>query len=44
MQYDLLRLKGCDGAQGYLFGRPLPASELVKWIMAHELKRVLNQK
>jgi EAL domain-containing protein (putative c-di-GMP-specific phosphodiesterase class I)/FixJ family two-component response regulator len=44
VQYDLLRLKGCDGAQGYLFGRPLPASELVKWIAAHELKRVLNQK
>jgi EAL domain-containing protein (putative c-di-GMP-specific phosphodiesterase class I)/CheY-like chemotaxis protein len=31
-QLDLLRLKGCDSAQGYLFSRPLPVNETVRWL------------
>jgi len=29
-QVDCLRGKGCSIAQGYLFGRPVPAEELVR--------------
>ncbi len=31
-QLDLLRLNGCDRAQGYLFSRPLPVKETVRWL------------
>jgi EAL domain-containing protein (putative c-di-GMP-specific phosphodiesterase class I)/FixJ family two-component response regulator len=31
-QLELLRLKGCDSAQGYLFSRPLPLKETVRWL------------
>jgi EAL domain-containing protein (putative c-di-GMP-specific phosphodiesterase class I) len=31
-QLDLLRVKGCDSAQGYLFSRPLPVKEAVRWL------------
>lgn len=34
-QYDLLRAMGCDGAQGYLISRPLPADSIPQWIAAH---------
>ena len=31
-QLQLLRSYGCDGAQGYLFSRPIPAVEMVTWL------------
>ena len=31
-QFDLLRGYGCDGAQGYLFSRPIPAGAMVSWL------------
>ena len=31
-QYDLLRAMGCDGAQGFLICRPLPAEEISAWL------------
>lgn len=36
-QYDLLRLKDCDGAQGFYFTRALPAPELMAWIAARQM-------
>ncbi len=30
--FDRLRAMGCDGAQGYLMSRPLPADELAQWM------------
>jgi EAL domain-containing protein (putative c-di-GMP-specific phosphodiesterase class I) len=34
-QLDFLRLKGCDGVQGYLFTRALPPEELVDWLKTY---------
>ena len=31
-QWRLLKELGCDGFQGYLFARPMPAEELVNWL------------
>jgi len=31
-QLEILRLYGCDGAQGYFFSHPLPPEELVSWL------------
>ncbi len=34
-QLDFLRMKGCDGAQGYFFSQPLPPEELVSWLKTY---------
>jgi EAL domain-containing protein (putative c-di-GMP-specific phosphodiesterase class I)/CheY-like chemotaxis protein len=34
-QLDLLRQKGCDSVQGYLFSRPLPPDKMVAWLKAY---------
>jgi EAL domain-containing protein (putative c-di-GMP-specific phosphodiesterase class I) len=39
-QFGVLRQKGCDGAQGYLFSPPLPAEELVKWLAVYRSSHV----
>ena len=31
-QYDLLRQLGCDGAQGYLFSKPVSANEMITFL------------
>ena len=33
-QADQLRVMGCDQVQGYLYAKPLPASELTGWLAA----------
>jgi len=33
---EMLRRKGCDKAQGYLFSPPLPVGELVRWLEAYQ--------
>ena len=35
-QADLLRAEGCNEAQGYRYGRPMPATELVRLLQAQE--------
>jgi EAL domain-containing protein (putative c-di-GMP-specific phosphodiesterase class I) len=30
---ELLRRTGCDESQGYLHSRPVPAAELVRWVL-----------
>jgi EAL domain-containing protein (putative c-di-GMP-specific phosphodiesterase class I) len=35
-QFQLLRGKGCDGAQGYWFSYPLPAESIKQWLATYE--------
>jgi EAL domain-containing protein (putative c-di-GMP-specific phosphodiesterase class I) len=35
-QRDLLRARGCDEAQGFLYQRPVPADQLDAWVRDHE--------
>jgi EAL domain-containing protein (putative c-di-GMP-specific phosphodiesterase class I) len=39
-QLDLLRSSGCDGAQGYLFSRAIPAAEMVRWLNTYRTQLV----
>ncbi len=37
-QLELLRRGGCDSAQGYLYSRPLPPNELVRWLAEYHTR------
>ena len=37
-QFQMLRTKGCDGAQGYWFSYPLPAEAMKKWLATYEVR------
>jgi EAL domain-containing protein (putative c-di-GMP-specific phosphodiesterase class I) len=37
-QLEFLRREGCRGGQGYLFCKPLPASQFEAWLKEHEAK------
>jgi EAL domain-containing protein (putative c-di-GMP-specific phosphodiesterase class I)/CheY-like chemotaxis protein len=39
-QLNMLRARGCDGVQGYLFSRALPPSELVTWLETYRTRNV----
>lgn len=30
--WDMLKAHGCDLAQGYLMGKPMPSDELMRWV------------
>lgn len=34
-QYEVLRQKGCDGAQGFWISRPMPAEKVPDWLAAY---------
>jgi EAL domain-containing protein (putative c-di-GMP-specific phosphodiesterase class I) len=37
-QLQLLRGMGCDEIQGFLFARPMPAGDLLPWLVANEVR------
>lgn len=39
-QLELLRQKGCDGAQGFLFSQPIAAKEMMSWLAAYDFRKV----
>ena len=39
-QLKMLRERGCDGVQGYLFSRALPPHELVEWLQNYRAKKL----
>lgn len=39
-QFKLLRDKGCDGVQGYLFSRALAPAELLRWLETYRTQQV----
>jgi predicted signal transduction protein with EAL and GGDEF domain len=38
--WDFLRLRGCNLAQGYFIAPPMPAEDLPAWLAAWELRRI----
>jgi diguanylate cyclase (GGDEF)-like protein len=41
IQKDLLKALGCDSAQGYLFGKPVPFEELAEIIAEQAVKKIM---
>jgi len=39
-QFRMLRERGCDGVQGYLFSRALPPDELLRWLETYRAHNV----
>ena len=39
-QFKLLREKGCDGVQGFLFSRALPPKEILRWLERYRAQKV----
>ena len=39
-QLAMLRERGCDGVQGYLFSRALPPAEMVRWLHNHRAQKL----
>lgn len=39
-QLKMLRERGCDGVQGYLFSRALPPNELIEWLQNYRAKKL----
>jgi EAL domain-containing protein (putative c-di-GMP-specific phosphodiesterase class I) len=39
-QLNMLRARGCDGVQGYLFSRALPPIELETWLETYRARNV----
>jgi EAL domain-containing protein (putative c-di-GMP-specific phosphodiesterase class I)/CheY-like chemotaxis protein len=39
-QFNILREKGCDGVQGFLFSRALPPGDLTRWLETHRAHQV----
>ncbi len=39
-QLQLLREKGCDSVQGFLFSRALPPDEMVRWLGAYRAQQI----
>jgi EAL domain-containing protein (putative c-di-GMP-specific phosphodiesterase class I)/CheY-like chemotaxis protein len=39
-QFTLLRERGCDGVQGFLFSQALPPAEIMRWLETHRAHQV----
>jgi EAL domain-containing protein (putative c-di-GMP-specific phosphodiesterase class I)/CheY-like chemotaxis protein len=39
-QLNMLRERGCDGVQGYLFSRALPPAELIAWLQSYRAQKL----